>query len=137
MARANRHFIQGQIWHLSHRCHKREFLLKFSREWEDRYHATAIESGDHLWRCIVYVDLNMVRAGVVSHPSEWKWGGFHEIQSPKNRYRLIDHDMLKGFLNIEDQDEMVKATAKSRALCPPFTSIDTGCFFEVDSQIVR
>ncbi|WP_155326107.1 transposase [Desulfosarcina ovata] len=57
--------------------------------WEDRYHATAIESGEHLWRCMVYIDLNMVRAGVVSHPSEWKWSGFHEIQSPKTRYRLI------------------------------------------------
>ena len=51
---------------------------------------------------------NIVRAGVVSHPSEWKWGGFHEIQTPKTRSRLIDHDMLKRFLNIEDEDELVK-----------------------------
>lgn len=28
MARAKRHYIPGQIWHLTHRCHKREFLLK-------------------------------------------------------------------------------------------------------------
>jgi putative transposase len=147
MARANRHFIPGHIWHLTHRCHKREFLLKFSRDrnrwirllleakqrygisilnfivtsnhihlivtnstgndsipramqfiagrvgqeynrrksrqgafWQDRYHATAIESGDHLWWCLVYVDLNRVRAGVVDHPSKWKWSGYHEIQ---------------------------------------------------------
>jgi len=31
--------------------------------WEDRDHATAIESGDHLWQYLVYMDLNMVRAG--------------------------------------------------------------------------
>lgn len=62
--------------------------------WQDRYHATAIESGEHLWRCLVYVDLNMVRAGVVNHPSEWKWSGYHEIQHPKDRYRLIDHNAL-------------------------------------------
>ena len=36
--------------------------------WEDRYHATAIEADEHLHRCLVYIDLNMVRAGVVSHP---------------------------------------------------------------------
>ncbi len=36
--------------------------------WEDRYHATVIEDGEHLLRCIVYIDLNMVRAGV-GHPS--------------------------------------------------------------------
>jgi hypothetical protein len=33
--------------------------------WEDRYHATAIEKNNHLERCLVYIDLNMVRAGVV------------------------------------------------------------------------
>ncbi len=39
--------------------------------WEDRYHATAIQSDEHLIKCIAYIDLNMVRAGVVSHPPEW------------------------------------------------------------------
>jgi putative transposase len=37
--------------------------------WEDRYHATAIEAEEHLHRCLVYIDLNMVRAGAISHPS--------------------------------------------------------------------
>jgi hypothetical protein len=32
MARANRHFIPGQIWHSTHRCRKKEWLLKFSRD---------------------------------------------------------------------------------------------------------
>ena len=27
MARATRHYIPGQIWHLTHRCHKRDYLL--------------------------------------------------------------------------------------------------------------
>ena len=34
--------------------------------WEDRYHATAIETDEHLHRCLVYIDLNMVRAGAAS-----------------------------------------------------------------------
>lgn len=32
MARAQRHYIPDQIWHITHRCHKREFLLKFSKD---------------------------------------------------------------------------------------------------------
>jgi putative transposase len=32
MARANRHFIPGCIWHITHRCHKKEFLLKFAHD---------------------------------------------------------------------------------------------------------
>lgn len=37
--------------------------------WEDRYHATAVDTGEHLARCVVYIDLNMVRAGAVDHPA--------------------------------------------------------------------
>jgi REP element-mobilizing transposase RayT len=35
MPRANRHFLPGQVWHITHRCHERAFLLKFGR---DRLH---------------------------------------------------------------------------------------------------
>jgi REP element-mobilizing transposase RayT len=36
MTRANRHFTDGNIWHIVHRCYKREFLLKFKRD-RDRW----------------------------------------------------------------------------------------------------
>ena len=39
--------------------------------WEDRYQAMAVENGDHLARCLVYIDTNLVRAGVVAHPAQW------------------------------------------------------------------
>lgn len=32
MVRANRYFLPGYTWHLTQRCHKREFLLKFARD---------------------------------------------------------------------------------------------------------
>ena len=32
MVRANRHCIPGYLWHLTHRCHQKEFLLKFARD---------------------------------------------------------------------------------------------------------
>ena len=28
MARAQRHFLPGNVWHITHRYHKKEFLLK-------------------------------------------------------------------------------------------------------------
>jgi putative transposase len=62
--------------------------------WEDRYHATAIEKGEHLLRCVVYIDLNMVRTGMVAHPQQWPQGGYREIQSPRRRFVLIDYDRL-------------------------------------------
>ena len=32
MPRANRIFLPGYIWHITHRCHKKEFLLKFAKD---------------------------------------------------------------------------------------------------------
>ena len=32
MPRANRYMVDGQIYHLTHRCHNREFLLRFGRD---------------------------------------------------------------------------------------------------------
>jgi REP element-mobilizing transposase RayT len=32
MARANRQHLPGCVWHITHRCHKREFLLKFDKD---------------------------------------------------------------------------------------------------------
>ena len=171
MARAKRHYVPGQVWHLTHRCHKREFLLKFKQDrrrwiqwlfeakrrfglvvlnyavtsnhihlivkddgdrnvipqsigliagrtaqeynqrknrkgafWEDRYHSTAIETGEHLLQCIVYVDLNMVRAGVVQHPSEWSHGGYNEIQAPRRKSVIIAYDRLYRLAGFKDYE---------------------------------
>ena len=30
MPLANRYFLPGHVWRITHRCHKKEFLLKFS-----------------------------------------------------------------------------------------------------------
>ena len=32
MPRANRYYLPGYVWHITHRCHKREFLLKFDKD---------------------------------------------------------------------------------------------------------
>lgn len=175
MARAKRHYIPGQIWHLTHRCHKREFLLKLVQDkrrwqqwlfeakkryglvilnytvtsnhihllvfdekgrnvipdsiklvagrtgqeynlrkkrkgafWEDRYHATAIESDEHLFKCMTYIDLNMVRNGAVSHPSEWPFGGYNEIQKPRRKNILIAYQKLADLAGFESYDAFRK-----------------------------
>lgn len=74
-----------------------EFNRRKSRRgafWEDRYFATAVATDTHLQRCLVYIDLNMVRAGVVSHPAHWPISGYNEIQRPPQRYRIIDFNAL-------------------------------------------
>ena len=74
--------------------------------WEDRYHATAVESGEHLSRCISYIDANMVRAGVVDHPSKWPFSGYNKIQRPKRKNILIDYERLQGLFGADSYDQL-------------------------------
>ena len=42
MPRASRYLLPGRLYHLTHRCHDRRFLLKFAKDRDD-YRALAIE----------------------------------------------------------------------------------------------
>jgi REP element-mobilizing transposase RayT len=77
--------------------------------WEDRYHATAVERDEHLMKCMVYMALNMVRAGVARHPDDWPYSSYHEIQSPRSRYRLIDYGQLMTLFGLRDMKELQEA----------------------------
>jgi putative transposase len=90
----------------------REYNMRKSRSgafWEDHYHATAVETETHLQRCLVYIDLNMVRAGVVDHPRDWSFGSYSEIFSSRQRYRLIDKPMLLKLLGISNHELLKSA----------------------------
>jgi putative transposase len=184
MARANRLSGvggDGGVFHLTHRCHNRAFLLKFARDrdayrdmvrehlkcfevtvldycvtsnhvhllvdapdrvevsgfmrevasesaraynrrkgrsnafWGDNYHATLVEDGQYLWRCLCYIELNMVRCGVVAHPCDWSWVGYHEIMGQRQRYRLVDVERLRWRLRAGNLDELRKNLAASLA----------------------
>jgi putative transposase len=89
--------------------------------WEDRFHTTMIQDGMHLLNCMLYIDLNMVRARVVDHPAQWEWCGYHEIVGSRRRYRILDHDLLRRLLGPLAEgfsktyaDEIQAAIAKGR-----------------------
>lgn len=160
MPRRARNFVDGGIYHITHRCHNREFLFKFAKYrdiyveqlyetscrfavdildyvvtsnhvhllltakngndisqalqylhgsvarkyniakrregafWSSRFYATRIQPGTQLGRCLFYIDLNMVRAGVVKLPLEWKHAGVQELIGDKQRYCVINKNRL-------------------------------------------
>jgi putative transposase len=73
--------------------------------WEDRYHATVVDNGEHLLQCIVYIDLNMVRAGGVSRPLEWPFCGYREIQHPRRKCALIAYERLWELVGFDTYDQ--------------------------------
>jgi putative transposase len=83
--------------------------------WGDNYHATLVEEGQYLWRCLCYLELNMVRCGVVAHPRDWPWVGYLEIMGQRQRYRLVDVERLCWRLRAGSLDELRKNLAASLA----------------------
>ena len=67
-----------------------------------------MEEGTYLWRCLCYIELNMVRCGRVAHPYEWVWLGYQEIMGQRQRYRLLDLNRLCWRLPTDSLAEVQK-----------------------------
>jgi hypothetical protein len=65
-------------------------------------HCTMIEPGEHLWKCMVYIELNMVRAGVVRHPEQGTWCSYQEWMGRRCRYVLTGKKACLGWLGNHD-----------------------------------
>jgi lysozyme family protein len=55
----------------------------------------------------------MVRAGVVDHPSQWNFGGYKEIQSPRRKYVLIAYEKLATLAGYQTYDSFRESHKKS------------------------
>jgi putative transposase len=44
--------------------------------WDGRYRATLIDSDAYLFACMHYIELNPVRAGIVSEPARFRWSSY-------------------------------------------------------------
>jgi putative transposase len=44
--------------------------------WEGRYRSTLIQAERYLLACMVYIDLNPVRAGMAADPAEYPWSSY-------------------------------------------------------------
>ena len=55
---------------------------------------------------LTYIDLNMMRAGVVEHPVRWGYGGYAEIQSSRERYGRIEYTRLLDLLRLQSIDKL-------------------------------
>ena len=61
------------------RRYVRQFNALQSRSgtlWEGRYRSALIQSERYLLNCMVYIDLNPVRAGLVAQPQDYPWSSF-------------------------------------------------------------
>jgi putative transposase len=102
--------------------------------WEGRYRSTVIQSERHLLACMVYLDLNPVRAGMVSDPVEHPWSSHHhhigtrvdKLITPHALYWQLGNtpfarevaytDMVRAGLSVNQVGALTRATLSGWAL---------------------
>lgn len=67
-------------------CHGRTGTL-----WEGRYRSTLIQTERHLLACMVYLDLNPVRAGMVADPADHPWSSHGHYTGTRVDKMLTPH----------------------------------------------
>jgi len=63
---------------------------KVGRLWQNRFKSMLIQKDKYLIDCLEYIELNPVRAKIVSSPVDYSWSSWQERMFAKNSFNLLD-----------------------------------------------
>ena len=123
------HYINGQYARNYNRRHGR-----VGHFWGQRFHSTVIESETQFLNCLHYIELNMVRCGVVRNPSEWIWSSYNQHASGKGIFVVDFHEMYIKLGNTAKKRErkyvqMMKDRIKEKGLLKKQPQISDGLIY--------
>jgi putative transposase len=76
------------------RTYVRRFNQRHGRSgtlWEGRYKSTLVQAERYLLACMVYIDLNPVRAGLVTDPADYPWSSYHHYIGRRSDRLVTPH----------------------------------------------
>jgi putative transposase len=119
------------------RSYVRYFNQKHGRTgtlWEGRYRATLIQAERYLLACMVYIDLNPVRADMVEQPLDYRWSSHSQYVGPRSDRLVTPHalywalgntpfsreaayaELVQAGVARDQQSALINATLKAWAL---------------------
>jgi putative transposase len=76
--------------------------------WGDRFKSVIVDKGETLINCLAYIDLNPLRAGIVSRPEDYRWNSLGYHVQTNNRDNFLSTDFgLKEF-NVKNEKERIR-----------------------------
>lgn len=96
--------------------------------WEGRFRSSIVQRQGYLLRCYRYIELNPVRASMVSHPRDYPWSSYCSNAELKGSRLLTPHD---EYLALGGQEE--ERAAAYRALFR--SELDPGEIKEIRSAV--
>ena len=67
--------------------------------WEGRYRSTLIQTDQYLLTCMAYIDLNPVRAGMVSDPKDYPWSSHGHYVGLRSDKFITPHPLFWSLAN--------------------------------------
>jgi hypothetical protein len=76
--------------------------------WGDRFKSVIVDKGETLINCLTYIDLNPLRAGIVSRPEDYRWNSLGYHVQTNNRDNFLSTDFgLKEF-KVKSEKERIR-----------------------------
>ncbi len=81
--------------------------------WEGRYRATLVDTKQYLFRCMHYIEMNPVRAGMVKEPGNYRWSSYSHNALGVNNALITPHEeyLSLGKTYSDRQEAYVKLCA--------------------------
>lgn len=64
--------------------------------WEGRHKASLVQAEDYLFTCMGYIELNPVRAGMVTHPGDYHWSSYRANGQGEGNALVSPHMLYKA-----------------------------------------
>jgi putative transposase len=86
--------------------HIRLYHLKYKSSghlWQGRFKNPIIQTDGHLLQCLKYIELNPVRADIITRPEGYRWSSYKFHAFGKDEDKLLDKD--PAYLSLADTDQ--------------------------------
>lgn len=89
-AQLMKHLGQRYVQHVN-RTYRRSGTL-----WEGRFRSCVVQSEHYLFACCRYIELNPVRAAMVSHPGQYRWSSYRANAEGARCDLIMPHDLYRA-----------------------------------------
>jgi putative transposase len=100
-----------------------QYAQQFNRRWArkghlkgSQYGSRLIEGETQLLRCVRYIALNPVEAGMCTHPADWRWSSYRGTAGYGEPFPFVTDELVLGTLH----EDRAKAQRLLRILVEPF-----------------
>jgi len=76
--------------------------------WESRYKSSVVQTDAYLLACSRYIELNPVRARMVSDPADYPWSSYSFHANPASEIRWLDTDPCFAALGVSHEERCLR-----------------------------